>query len=182
MLWACASWHSGRQQTSAHLLWMFSPPISRDFRVDILPLFRPTVSMLHNPYTYSHSFQNFLPAQVWGPWWNCRAHSTSDQKASSREWSGNSSCASREHAPYWFWSYRVCSWTIHWKETCLSHASFFLALLSLTSFLPKRLKDPPSRVKSYYHHPLFILTTMLRQASTLIRERRRVGDDKATKI
>lgn len=57
VLWACASWHSGRQQTSAHLLWMFSPPISRDFRVDILPLFRPTVSMLHNPYTYSHSFQ-----------------------------------------------------------------------------------------------------------------------------
>lgn len=187
MLWACASWHSGRQQTSTHLLWMFSPPISQDFRVDILPLFRPTVSMLHNPYSYSHSFQvslepNFLPAQVWGPWWNCRAHSTSNQKASSREWSGNSSCASREHAPYCFWSYLICSWTIHWKEKkCVSHASFFLALLSLTSFLPKRLKDPPSRVKSYYHHPFFILTTMLRQASTLIRERRRVGDDKATK-
>lgn len=66
------------------------------------------------------------------------------------------------------------------KKKCVSHASFFLALLSLTSFLPKRLKDPPSRVKSYYHHPFFILTTMLRQASTLIRERR-VGDDKATK-
>lgn len=67
------------------------------------------------------------------------------------------------------------------KKKCVSHASFFLALLSLISFLPKRLKDPPSRVKSYYHHPFFILTTMLRQASTLIRERRRVGDDKATK-
>lgn len=57
VLWACASWHSGRQQSSARLLWIFSPQIPQDFRVDSLTLFRPTVSMLHNPYSYSHSFQ-----------------------------------------------------------------------------------------------------------------------------
>lgn len=185
MLWACASWHSGRQQSSARLLWMFPPPNlsghSHLIQTYCIRVAQPILIFTFISSQFGTKVYIWLPAQVWGPWWNCRAHSTSDQKASSREWSGNSSCASREHAPYCFWSYLICSWTIHWKKKGVSHASFFLALLALTSFLPKRLKDPPSRMKSYYHQPFFILSTMLRQASTLIRERRRVGDDKATK-
>ena len=39
--------------------------------------------------------------------------------------------------------------------------------------LLRRLRDPPSRAKSHYHQPFFILTMMLRQASALIRERER---------
>lgn len=42
--------------------------------------------------------------------------------------------------------------------------------LSDIHLLP-RLWDPPSRAKSHYHQPFFILTMMLRQASALIRER-----------